>query len=165
MLYWNFQRMIFIEKKPVILGSILIEYVSPNKHNQYSVISDSILIIESDCSMLFTWVLVIGKKYKVSCICSVESGVWSFKVNYSSVDFSLAYLVLTLIKPVKARLWGVMSDKIIWCELNLLSPVASLTTAVNLRLAKRPLVFSGRLANRRLISLVKEDTGHPYMHQ
>ena len=36
--------------------------------------------------------------------------------------------------------------------------VASFTKEVNLRLAKRPLVFNGRLANRWLTSLVKEAT-------
>ena len=35
-------------------------------------------------------------------------------------------------------------------------PVASFTKEVNLRIAKRPLVFNGHLANRRLTSLVKE---------
>ena len=39
------------------------------------------------------------------------------------------------------------------------TPVASFTKEVNPRLAKRRLVFNGRLANRRLISLVKEATG------
>ena len=38
-------------------------------------------------------------------------------------------------------------------------PVASFTKEVNPRLAKRPLVFNGRLANRGLTSLVKEATG------
>ena len=38
------------------------------------------------------------------------------------------------------------------------SPLASFTKEVNPRLAKRPLVFNGRLANRRLTSLVKEAT-------
>ena len=42
---------------------------------------------------------------------------------------------------------------------NGLTPVASFTKEVNRRLAKRPLVFNGRLANRRLTSLVKEATG------
>ena len=37
--------------------------------------------------------------------------------------------------------------------------VASFTKEVNWRLAKRPLVFNGRLANRQLTSLVKEATG------
>ena len=36
--------------------------------------------------------------------------------------------------------------------------VASFTKEVNLRLAKHPLVFNGRLANRGLTSLVKEAT-------
>ena len=41
-------------------------------------------------------------------------------------------------------------------------PVASFTKEVNRPLAKRPLVFNGRLANRELTSLVKEATGlHP----
>ena len=39
-------------------------------------------------------------------------------------------------------------------------PVASFTTKVYLRLAKRPLVFNGRLDNRGLTSLVKEATGN-----
>ena len=39
------------------------------------------------------------------------------------------------------------------------SPVASFTKEVNSRLAKRPLVFNGRLANRGLNSLVKEANG------
>ena len=38
-------------------------------------------------------------------------------------------------------------------------PVASFTKEVNPWLAKRPLVFNGRLANGRLTSLVKEATG------
>ena len=38
-------------------------------------------------------------------------------------------------------------------------PVASFTKVVNPRLAKCPLVFNGRLANRGLTSLVKEATG------
>ena len=38
-------------------------------------------------------------------------------------------------------------------------PVASFTKEVNWWLAKRPLVFNGRLANRQLISLVKEANG------
>ena len=37
--------------------------------------------------------------------------------------------------------------------------MASFTKEVNLRLAKGPLVFNGRLANRRLTNLVKEATG------
>ena len=37
--------------------------------------------------------------------------------------------------------------------------MASFTKEVNSRLAKRPLVFNGRLANRGLTSLVKEATG------
>ena len=37
--------------------------------------------------------------------------------------------------------------------------MASFTKEVNPRLAKRPLKTNGRLANRRLTSLVKEDTG------
>ena len=40
------------------------------------------------------------------------------------------------------------------------SPVASFTEEVNPRLAKCPLVFNGRLANRRLTSFVNEATGH-----
>ena len=35
------------------------------------------------------------------------------------------------------------------------------TKVVNPRLAKRPLIFNGRLANRGLTSLVKEATGLP----
>ena len=42
-----------------------------------------------------------------------------------------------------------------WIEL----PVASFSEEVYSRIAKRPLVFNGRLANRRLTSLVKETTG------
>ena len=41
------------------------------------------------------------------------------------------------------------------------------TKEVNPRLAKRPLIFKGRLGNRGLTSLVKEATGHrviPRMH-
>ena len=38
-------------------------------------------------------------------------------------------------------------------------PVASFTKEVSSRLAKRPLVFNGRLANHGLTSLVKEATG------
>ena len=38
-------------------------------------------------------------------------------------------------------------------------PVVSFTKEVHPRLAKRPLVFNGRLANRGLTSLVKEATG------
>ena len=40
------------------------------------------------------------------------------------------------------------------------TPVASFTKEINSRLAKRPLVFNGRLANRGLTSLVKEATKH-----
>ena len=40
-------------------------------------------------------------------------------------------------------------------------PVASFTKEINPRLAKRPLVFNGRLANRALTSLVKEATVVP----
>ena len=48
--------------------------------------------------------------------------------------------------------------------------VASLTKEVNPRLAKRPLIFNGSLANRGLTSLVKEATGdkplpEPMMNQ
>ena len=39
------------------------------------------------------------------------------------------------------------------------TPVASFTKEVNPRLAKRPLVFNGRLANRGLTSLIKGATG------
>ena len=38
--------------------------------------------------------------------------------------------------------------------------MASFTKEVTLRLAKRPLVANGRLANRWLTSLVKEAIGH-----
>ena len=38
-------------------------------------------------------------------------------------------------------------------------PVASFTKEVNPLLAKRPLIFNGRLANRWLTFLVKEATG------
>ena len=41
---------------------------------------------------------------------------------------------------------------------NILAPVASFTTELNSRLAKRPLVFNGRLADCGLTSLVKEAT-------
>ena len=41
-----------------------------------------------------------------------------------------------------------------------LSLVASFIKEVNSRLAKHPLIFNGRLANRELTSLVKETTGH-----
>ena len=41
-------------------------------------------------------------------------------------------------------------------------PVASFAKEVNLRLAKRPLVFNGRLANRGLTSFVKKATGDHY---
>ena len=40
-----------------------------------------------------------------------------------------------------------------------LSPVASFTKEFNSRLAKRPLIVNGRLANRGLTSFVKEVTG------
>ena len=40
------------------------------------------------------------------------------------------------------------------------APVAYFSKEVNPRLAKRPLVFNGRLAKRGLTSLVKEATGH-----
>ena len=40
----------------------------------------------------------------------------------------------------------------------LISTVAFFTKEVNPRSAKRPLIFNGRLANRGLISLVKEAT-------
>ena len=43
-------------------------------------------------------------------------------------------------------------------------PVASFTTEVNSRLAKRPLDSNGRLANRWLTSLVKEATGELLRH-
>ena len=42
-------------------------------------------------------------------------------------------------------------------------PVASFTKEVNQRLAKRPLVFNGRLTNRGLTSLVKEATGGQFL--
>ena len=38
-------------------------------------------------------------------------------------------------------------------------PVASFTQEVDWHLAKHPLVFNGRLANRQLASIVKEATG------
>ena len=41
-------------------------------------------------------------------------------------------------------------------------PVASFTKEVNPQLAKRPLVFNGRLANRVLTSLLKETTVATY---
>ena len=44
-----------------------------------------------------------------------------------------------------------------------LSPVASITKEVNPRLAKRPLVFNGRLANHGLTSLVIEATVVSYI--
>ena len=44
-------------------------------------------------------------------------------------------------------------------RLDSLTPVASFTKEVNLKLAKCPLVYNGRLANRGLTSLVKEATG------
>ena len=47
----------------------------------------------------------------------------------------------------------------IWWRHHETYPVASFTKEVNSRLAKRPLVFNGRLANRGLTSLVKEATG------
>ena len=40
------------------------------------------------------------------------------------------------------------------------TPVASLTKEVNPRLAKRPLIFNGRLVNRGLTSLVKGAIGN-----
>ena len=42
---------------------------------------------------------------------------------------------------------------------DILIPVAYFTKEDNSRLAKHPLVFNGRLANRELTSLVKEATG------
>ena len=41
-------------------------------------------------------------------------------------------------------------------DCGLVPPVASFTKEVNQRLAKRPMDFNGRLANRGLTSLVKE---------
>ena len=38
-------------------------------------------------------------------------------------------------------------------------PAASFTKEVNWQLAKRPLIFNGRFANRQLTSVVKEATG------
>ena len=43
--------------------------------------------------------------------------------------------------------------------------MASFTEEVNSRLDKRPLKINGRLANRGLTSLVKEDTGVPSFYQ
>ena len=43
--------------------------------------------------------------------------------------------------------------------------MASFTKEVNPRLAKRPLVFNGRLANHGLTSLVKEATEHHALAQ
>ena len=44
-------------------------------------------------------------------------------------------------------------------RLQLQLPVTSFTKEVYERLAKRPLIFNGRLANRQLTSLIKEATG------
>ena len=41
--------------------------------------------------------------------------------------------------------------------------MASFIKEVNPRLAKRPLIFNGRLANRGLTSLVKEATVHEWV--
>ena len=46
-----------------------------------------------------------------------------------------------------------------WAATGNKTPVAFFTKDVNWRLAKRRLVFNGRLANRQLTSLVKEATG------
>ena len=43
-----------------------------------------------------------------------------------------------------------------------MTAVVSFTKEVNPRLAKRPLVYNGRLANRGLTSLVKETTVATY---
>ena len=54
--------------------------------------------------------------------------------------------------------FGAYSSICFWCDGEEV-PAASFTKKVNSRLAKRPLVFNGRFANRRLTSLVKEATG------
>ena len=64
------------------------------------------------------------------------------KLNHSFTHFLLRYIF--------AKFWDLPVPS---------SSVACFTKEVNPRLAKRPLVFNGRLAYRRLTSLVKEATG------
>ena len=54
--------------------------------------------------------------------------------------------------------FGACSSICFWCDGEDV-PAASFTKEVNSRLAKRPFVVNGHLANRRLTSFVKEATG------
>ena len=62
-----------------------------------------------------------------------------------------------LFKTTKVKTHPKLQETLIMLYFSI--PVASFTKEVNTRLAKRPLVFNGRLANRGLTSLVKEVTG------
>ena len=71
--------------------------------------------------------------------------------------FSLYYIIPQIPWDYLIHFWShwALVIRLLIC---LYPPVASFTKEVNWWLAKRPLVFNGRLANRQLTSLVKEAT-------
>ena len=87
--------------------------------------------------------------------------MYSIKVYWYDLQFSVNQALGFLI-DLGATEW------IIWVLTSLIYqafwqlPLASFTNKVNPRLAKRPLDFNGRLANRGLTSLIKEATGLIY---
>ena len=76
--------------------------------------------------------------------------------DYHKLSNLPRYLILLTQTPHTIR---TIINVIVSARWALLLPVASLTKEANSRLAKRPLVFNGRLANRGPTSPAKEATG------
>ena len=82
------------------------------------------------------------------------------KSDWKNNTIYLSYDIVYLMKLQDKR--NITSSYILsdtFVEHNCYIPVASFTKKVNSRLATRPLIFNGHLANRGLTSLAKEATG------
>ena len=95
---------------------------------------------------------------------SVNHDVCKRSVQSVHMSGSCHLYQLSLVKSYQKQdkvLFSLANDK---AMTSLWLPVASFAKEVNPRLAKRPLVFNGHLANFRLTSFVKEAKGYLYLH-
>ena len=98
--------------------------------------------------------------WKILEICESESGSIAFTTFRKSTIAAASIIVVN-----HGAINSVDNNQYLWPTVHSLIPVASFTSEINPRLAKRPLKTSGRLANRELTFLVKEATGDALMRQ
>ena len=84
-----------------------------------------------------------------------QNPVTQHAYNSTAIKQTLPVSVWMTVNPLDICFWWIH----LFTAITLCANMASFTKEVNQRLAKCPLVFHGRLANRWLTSLVKEATG------